>query len=765
MAALSLWVPASIALILSLPGSWLAQLAPDGITLALLLLRLFIGRLAVLLLLPALLAAQVAGLRLTERLPADSDPREQLAVLSVCGVPTVRGRLTRFPARAHGPDLPARISVSWFDAPPGLRAGSVWQLQIRLRPGRSLHGAGADWERVDFMRGIGARGSVRPSRLNRSLSRLPSRCLIDELRGGKAAAIRSALGERRATPWVQALALAIRSGFSDADWQLLQATGTSHLVAISGLHIGMVAALAAMLGRGLGLAMAWLPRAPPPRSFASLLAAPAALVYSAMAGFSTPTLRALTMLCLAILLLALRRAVRPWRLLTVTLVCVLLLQPLSLLSAGFWLSFLAVAALMLPAAAVTTPGSAWHRAWSVQWRICLCLAPLGLFLFGAVSLSAPAVNLLAIPVFSFLVVPAVLAGAFLIPSAAGQWLLELAASVLEIAIAGLERLAGVSALFWTPGGSTVGLIAAGIAAVCLAWPRPAPRALFAALLLAPLAIEPASRDVPLRVHVVDVGQGLAVLIRTRHRALVYDTGPSWSGGGSAARSRLLPLLRELGQRRVDLILVSHSDTDHAGGTAELAAAFPRARVSSPQALDDVDVRDCSAGQSWAWDGVRFSVLHPGLRQRRLRGSDNDLSCVLLVETRSARLLLTGDISRRAEAAMLRNFPRGATDLVIAPHHGSRSSSGPALVAATSPRYVVFAAAFRNRWGFPHDDVVARWSDAGACLLSSGKHGSLVFEAETGAPLRLVGASRRDRRGAWTWGPVPATCDDRFSPVK
>jgi competence protein ComEC len=638
-------------------------------------------------------------------------------------------------------------------------------LRLRLRAARRLHGSGADRERGDFLRGIGAGASVRRSLLNGRLPDLRSRCALDGLRADSAARIGEVLGERRSTPWVQALALAVRNDLSDRDWQLLRATGTTHLVAISGLHIGLVAGLAAGLGRGLGLAIAWLPRAPPPRSLSALIAASAALAYSAMAGFATPTLRALTMLCLAILLLALRREVRPWRLLAVTLVCVLLAQPLSLLAAGFWLSFLAVAALMLPATAVAIPVAAWRRTWSAQWRICLCLAPLGLFLFDAVSLSAPVVNLLAIPFFAFLVVPAVLAGGLLALVGPGQWLLALAADVLDIAIAGLERFALVPGLLWQPLVTSAALVAAGVAAVFLAWPRPAPRLAVAVLLLVPLGAGPPDSRAMLRVQVVDVGQGLAVLVRTRNRALLYDTGPSWSGGGSAARSRLLPLLHDLGLPRVDRILVSHSDSDHAGGAAVLSAAYPRARLYSPQPLGDVATRDCSAGQSWTWDGVRFTVLHPGLRQRRLRASDNDLSCVLLVETSAARLLLTGDVSRRAEAAMLRHYPRGKVDVLIAPHHGSRSSSGQALVAATRPRYVVFAAAYQNRWGFPHADVAARWAGVGACLLSSGEHGSLSFTAATGEPLRLAGASRRDRRGAWTWGSVPATCDGPVAPVK
>ena len=766
MAALSLWFPASISLLLSMPGAWLTPFAPDAGAAILLVLRLCAGRGLALALLPAFLAAQVAGLRLADRLEATAT-RDVVTLVSICDFPATRGRITRVSARPHDASLPQRVSLSWFDAADDLRGGSVWQLRLRLRTARSLHGAGADRERDDFARGIGARASVRRSALNRRVPAARSRCPLDTLRATRATAIAETLGERRGMPWVQALSLAARAGFSDADWQLLRATGTTHLVAISGLHIGLVAGLGALVGRGLGLLMAWVPRAPPPRRIAALVSAASALAYSAMAGFSTPTLRALGMLWLALLLLALRRAVRPWRLLMLTLLCVLLAQPLSLLEAGFWLSFLAVSALMLPAIAVVGgDGRAYlRRAWSAQWRISLCLAPLGLLLFGAVSLSAPAINLLAIPFFAFLVVPAALGGGLLLPTGIGRWLLEVAAGALELAIATLEPVAAVRGLLWQRPAGAGALAAAGLAAVGLAWPRPAPRMAVAALLLLPMAAGAPDDPVLLRVHVVDVGQGLAVLVRTRGRALLYDTGPAWSGGGSAARSRLLPLLREHGLRRVDRILVSHSDIDHAGGVGVLARAFPRARVMSPQPLPSGAVRDCSAGQSWTWDGVRFEVLHPGARQRRLRSSDNDLSCVLLVETPAARLLLTGDISRRAEAAMLRHYPGGDADLVLAPHHGSRSSSGPALVAATKPRYVVFAAGHRNRWGFPHADVSARWSKGGACLLSSGEHGSLYFTAAAGEPLRLVRASRRDARRAWTWGGVPPTCDGDLSPVK
>ncbi len=774
MLAFCVWTLLGILLLL-LPD--LSGQLPGASALAgfLLLLRLLGLRRSCLAILPLLLGLQQVQQRRADRFDPQAGLSELLVTGSICDFARNEGRLSRFilrpnsAARALG--VPSSLAVVWFDSPVRPQPGEIWQLRLRLREVRGLHGGGGmDRERRDLARRIGARASVRRSALNRRLAGFTTACPIAGLRARQARAAATSLGERRATAFIQALVVAARSGLANDDWELLRATGTTHLMAISGLHIGLVAGFSAALGKALAAMLVWLPRAPPPRSLAGVFALAAAVTYSGLAGFATPTVRALVMLGAAVLLLSLRRGVPAWQLLAIALLAVLLLDPLGPLTAGFWLSFSAVAILLLPGLAlrrVTTSGY-WRLAWQAQLCVSLGLAPLSLLLFGLLSLSAPLANLLIIPWFAFLVVPLALIASSALPWPPAVWLLQRAADLLEISLRALDQLAALPGLVWQPGRpALLSILLAGLGAVLLIWPRPRLPGVVSLLLLAPLLLgAPKSPSVAaLRITVADVGQGLAVLVQTRRHTLLYDTGPGYAGGGSAAASRLLPLLRGQRVQGLQRLVVSHADSDHAGGLDAISEAFPRLVLLAPQRLANNAARACVAGQSWQWDGVRFEVLHPDARQRRLRASDNDLSCVLLITAGNTRVLLPGDVSRRAEAAMLRQFSAGRVDLLLAPHHGSRTSSGPALVAATRPRYVVFATGYRNRWDFPLPEVTQRWSAAGACLLNTAEHGSLVFTLQPGRGLRLETASRRDQRRLWTAGKTPGRCSERSLTVE
>ncbi len=342
------------------------------------------------------------------------------------------------------------------------------------------------------------------------------------------------------------------------------------------------------------------------------------------------------------------------------------------------------------------------------------------------------------------------------------WGLQAAALLVELCLRWLQLLqdlplGGPAALTLPPWTLPPALLST---LLCL-WPRPVPGrvCLLAVGLLACLVgAERGARPV-LDVLVLDVGQGQAVLVQTRSRALLYDTGPAWPGG-DAAGSVLLPVLRREQLGRLHTVIVSHGDRDHAGGLQSLAAALPLGRLLAPagQLQAATGAIPCRAGDHWNWDGVGFQILHP-VPGSRLR-SDNDRSCVLLISTPESTVLLTGDISRRGERALLRRIEFPAIDLLLVPHHGSRSSSGPEFVAATRPRYAVASTGWRNRWGFPDSAVHGRWQHSGSCFLTTADWGALRFTAGAGQRLRLLRAERAAARHGWNRPPpAPRACAD------
>lgn len=645
----------------------------------------------------------------------------------VVGLPEQDRRSIRFELRLTGAapvgSSLRQVRLAWYDGFPLIRPGQIWRLSVRLRPPRGeVNPAGLDYERLALAQRIDAVGYVmRGEQLGvAALS-------IDGVRADGSAALGAALGPAPApaTALLQALVYGDTRGLQAEDWSLYRQTGTTHLIAISGTHIGVVAIAAGALGWWLWRWL-WPLRRWPRRQVATVGGWAAALAYCLLAGFEIPAQRTLLGLTVVAAALLWRRQLSAWGTFSAALIVVLAWDPLAVLGAGFWLSFGAVAWLILAFGGRWRRPRWWQELWSAQWKIALLMVPLTMLLFQQSALLAPLTNLWAVPLVSVLVVPLALLGALLLPLPwLGGALLELAAWLAQCFIDGLKASVAWS---WAdvqlapPSGPALTL--ALIGALLLIAPRGWPARWLAPLLWLPLLWpRPPVRvaEAAFELTVYDVGQGLSVLVRTARHALLYDTGRGASGDGQpVAATQVLPSLAALGITSLDLLMLSHGDDDHAGGSGAVRSALPVNRVlgSAPAAA----VEPCVAGREWLWDGVHFQLLHPTPGLPYLR---NESSCVLRISGRDGSALLPGDIGTAIEERLLKHQAAALdVDLLVSPHHGSAGSSGPAFVAATSPQWVVHATGYADRFGFPRAQTLERYAAAGAQQVDTGSAGAV-----------------------------------------
>jgi competence protein ComEC len=476
----------------------------------------------------------------------------------------------------------------------------------------------------------------------------------------------------------------------------------------------------------------------------------AAGVYSALAGFGLPTVRTLIMIAVVALARCSRRSSSGAHSLALAMIAILLVDPLAVLSAGFWLSFVGVSFLML---CLQARGRGWrafvHELTAGQLLMTVALLPLTMWFFGQASLVGALSNLIAVPLVSFAIVPCALVGMVL------MWLcpplaipvLWLAAHLVHAQWWLLERMASWPGANWyLPSVQPVALALALCGALWLFMPRGVPLRWLGALLFLPLlwpTIRPPAGG-GFRVWVLDVGQGLSVLVQTHGHAMVYDAGARYPSGFNLGEAVVLPSIHALGIDRLDVLMISHGDNDHAGGAGVVAAAFPgAARYAGEPARMSMPMTQCLAGQSWRWDGVSFRVLNP---RHALAGKNNDNSCVLLIEGPASRLLLTGDISSAVEPDVAGALGPGAAPVMLVPHHGSKTSSAPAFIRVVHPPFVVVSAGWRNRFGHPRPEVVARYAHAGVPMFNTALEGAipLVFPPQA-RPRRERGWRKRQTR--------------------
>jgi competence protein ComEC len=702
-----------------------------------------------------------AGLILEDHLPSALEGRDLVLEGSIADLPIRTDFGWRFPfdvARAThagaAVTVPARVllSVGHGDFVP--RAGDAWRLTARLKHPHGLQNPGGfDYEAHLFRNRLRATGYVRLDDAPQRLDVAPARHALDRLRQRLGSAMRALLPDNPFAGIVVALANGDGGGVRDAQWDVFRRSGTLHLVAISGLHISLVGGLAFFLGRFLWALPGYTVLRYPAPVVGAVCAIAAAAAYSALAGFVIPTQRALIMLTVAMSGILLRREIPPTRLLAIALFAVLAYDPLAVMAAGFWLSFAAVAVILFVAQGGSWRLEGWRKWGYLQLAIGLGMLPLMFALFQQASLVAPLANLLAVPVFDLWMVPLTLAGVVLLDlwPAAAQILFELAAWLLAQLWPVLDGLAALPGSQWTrPALPLWTILAAALGVAWLLAPRGWPARWVGAVWLLPLALWRAPAPAPGEVWftLLDVGQGLSAVVRTAGHTLVFDTGPRY-GTFDTGRATVAPFLRAQGVARVDLLVVSHGDNDHLGGADSLRRLLPVEKILSSVPERVPGAGACAAGQQWEWDGVRFAVLNPPEGQS---GKANDQSCVLHVRSAHGRVLLPADIEARTERRLVAaQGERLRAEVLVVPHHGSKTSSTGEFLAAVKPEFALFPVGYRNRFRHPHPDVVARYDAAGVRRLDSAANGAI--DVRLSAAGTTVSTWRERRRRYWHYAPA------------
>lgn len=677
---------------------------------------------------------------LDDRLRPPLDGQTRWLEGRVSGLPQQTDSGVRFElsdSRSRNARLPARIRLYWHGGPP-VRSGERWRLAVTLkRPSGLLNFHGVDHEAWLLAQRIGATGSVKdgerlaPAR-NAWRDAVRQRLMAVDAQGREAG--------------LAALVLGDGSGLTADDWRVLQDTGTVHLLVISGQHIGLLAGLIYALVAALARYGCW-PRTWPWLPWACGLAFTAALGYGLLAGFGVPVQRACVMVGLVLLWRLRFRHLGIWWPLLLAFNGVLILEPLASLQPGFWLSFAAVAVLGLTFGGRLGRWSAWQAWTRPQWLIAIGLFPVLLVLGLPISLSAPLANLFAVPWISLVVLPLALLGtALLAVPFVGAGLLWLAGGALDGLFNALALLAGQLPA-WIPAEVPMGYwLVSLVGAVLLLLPKGVPFRLLGWPMLL-LAVFPPREPVPhgqVDVLQLDVGQGLALILRTRHHTLLYDAGPR-SGAVDLGARVVLPSLKRLGVDALDMMLLSHADADHAGGAAVVARGLPIKRVvgGETEGLPALlDTQPCISGEQWAWDGVSFELW-----QWPDAVDGNPKSCVLHVQANGERLLLTGDIDRAAEQAFLASTLAVPTDWLQAPHHGSRSSSSWPFLQRLAPKSVLISRGRGNAFGHPHPQVVERYQALGTQVYDSAEQGAVRLRLGAFAPPIVARSQRRFWREA------------------
>ncbi|WP_308443567.1 DNA internalization-related competence protein ComEC/Rec2 [Shewanella sp. MBTL60-007] len=661
--------------------------------------------------------------------------------------------------------LNRKLRLTWRDAPP-VAPGQRWLLSIKPKPITSTLNQGSFNQQKNLLaKHIIGKGWVVSGQMLTSAPDYRTRLIT---------ALKSVLADEESGDLLLALVAGDRSLISSARWQQLRNTGTGHLFAISGLHLSVVSLWLLLLARfflyrysAVNSRRNWL--------LCLAVSALGAIGYAYLAGFSVSTQRALIMLLAFICFSVLKTHSSSWERLLYALFIVLVLDPLSMLSAGFWLSFSALAIILLTvtqyrfsdeaysaniglSAGVSVGPSRllalWNKLrtaglsfWAVQWRLTLGLCVVQAIFFSGASLASLVVNLLLVPWFTLLLIPiSLLSLLFFILlshlglSAAG--IFSLAAYIMSPVVSILDYSSSVGFIWLDLADDVIAALMVALIGLYLMVNFKQGRwRILLSVMFIPLLLITMFRFVPIddrrwQVHLLDVGQGLSLVIEQNKRAIIYDTGARYGNNFSYAERVLEPFLKSHGIQQLDYLIVSHGDNDHAGGAEVIIRHNPKVKVISDLAaelgveLTPVQQVSCRP-KTFQWQSLTLEVLAPSEAT-----SGNNGSCVIRVSDMSNSVLLSGDIEKTAELELIADTHNRGTNLqshvLIAPHHGSKTSSTEAFIDAVSPELVLFPAGFRNRWGFPRKEVVERYQKRNISTLTSGESGqiSILFNRKT-----------------------------------
>lgn len=684
-------------------------------------------------------------------LPGELQGKDLLATGTIVSIPVQDSNKQRFEFQIetlehNKADIPfnAKVRLNWYHNRPGkkksaskrkpeLKAGQRWRFWIRLKqPHGFMNPGGFDYEGWLYQKNIRATGYVRIK---------PKQKKFAVLLDGEADSVNLLVLRQRLYQKIHdltidnqfagiliALAMGERSTISHEQWQIFRATGISHLVAISGLHIGLLAGLVFFISRKLWALAGNAPLLLAAPRAAALLALLAASFYAALSGFAIPAQRALMMLSVVMLSIYSRHKVQTSHVVSLALLCVLIVDPVAVMSPGFWLSFFAVLVIAASAFGRINIERKWLSWGRLQWRISLLLIPLLIFLFQQASFTSPVANLIAIPVVSLIIVPLVLfatAVTSLLPDVS-IWLYSLSDNILQVVWWLMRYLSDTPLSQWYGVKSDIlSLILATTGIALLLTPKGWPFRYFGLFMIIPMfwPYVDSVRRGEVEFTLLDVGQGLSAVVQTQRHVLLFDTGARFNEKFDTGDAVVLPFLRQKNIPKLDMLIVSHKDNDHRGGLDSIQSEMSVGRLLS--SYGEKGSEPCRAGQNWNWDGVTFEILNPAATVRYK--NRNNASCVLRISAGPRSILLTADIEKQAEHILLQTRPdQLKATYLVAPHHGSKTSSSNAFLEAVSPEYVLVPVGYRNRYRMPHHSILARYQEHGLIVLESYRTGAISF---------------------------------------
>ena len=650
----------------------------------------------------------------------------------------------------YNPSLPKKLMLSWYYPKNVINERQACKFIVRLkRYWRFANPGSSDIEKSMFLQGIGARGYVREGSCKNPILSISSSVNVRDRLIERFADQNSTLAY---FAWMMALSYGVRDDLSEQDWQVLRSSGTAHLVAISGLHLSVIGFFVFFICRHcIRLSVRLCERFGAQR-IAACCAMLAVFFYAYLAGFSIPTQRALIMVCIAFTAIIFNKPVVSFPLLATTLFITLLWDPLSVITASFWLSFLAVLSIFFIIKSATSSNK-WWIALRIQIFLAVALFPISLWFFQEGSIISPLVNLIAVPYISFIVLPILLLTQvlFALGISISNDLFYLLDNLLAYFWWFIKQATAFSFASYQYQPSLLGVLLFEIGWILFLFVKQHLFRAIALMLCAGLFLikSNAMQDGQLRLAVLDVGQGLALVIETKTHAMLYDVGPQFPSGFNTADAVVIPYLHSRHIRRLDKMVISHHDNDHAGGLQTMLESglvnellFGHAAKTMPT----MPVQKCQQGDTWLWGDVRFNVLHPPADWQANR---NNSSCVIQILHPAGTILLTGDIEAEVEYRLLARFGDNLrSDIIVVPHHGSLSSSSTEFLEAVSPRVAIFSTGYRNRYGFPHATIQSRYQALGVKQLNTAKEGAIVFELDVNAGIQEQLGYRKSSQRYW-----------------